>query len=100
MRFTGACNFEETAMEIGGISAMLDLTRERRPVHRLLEERGGASLDFLAGLLKRGIVGIETVRFRGEPRETFASIRMADPALRNAPPFRDGAVGSRLDLRA
>lgn len=53
-----------------------------------------------ANLLKNGVAGAEVLDVRGQPRKTFVDARVAGPALRGAPPYRERPrTHSRLDLR-
>ncbi|MFP4501135.1 MAG: hypothetical protein ACLFTT_09060 [Candidatus Hydrogenedentota bacterium] len=58
-------------------------------------------LDISVDLLRAGVVGKETLEVNGQRRETFVAARMADPALRGAPPYRTRTAtpAARLDLR-
>lgn len=84
----------------GAVDLAFDLTRSPRHVLGAIQGLDKDSLnDFLtitSNLLRAGIVGREILDVDGRPRETFTSARMADPALRGAPPYRR----ARLDVRA
>lgn len=83
------------------VDLTLDLTRSSRNVlGAILGLNSDELQNFLAvtsELLKAGVVGREVVEVDGQPRETFIDARMADPTLRDAPPWRRE---NGLDLRA
>lgn len=60
------------------VRAGLDAIRNLRPD----EQR--QYLEILARLLREGIIGTETLEVNGQPYESFASTRFADPRLAQA----------------
>lgn len=46
-------------------------------------------LKVLSNLLKRGVVGTEELRVRGQKQTTFVTTRLGDPALRRAKHYRE-----------
>lgn len=71
------------------------LNLSNRDLKGLFSVRNGLSekehQDFLrviSNLLKRGVVGTEEVRFRGQKQTTFVETRLGDSRLRRAEPYR------------
>ncbi len=85
------------------VDRVMDLSLENRNVFTSLDGLSGEErdsfLDLLAGLLKQGIVGIETLDVRGRPYERFATNSIGDDRFRGA---KDHLARNRdrLDLRA
>ena len=89
---------------IGAVDALFDLSPGRRglfsKLDRLDKEELDSFLKMTAGLLRAGIVGIETLDIAGRPYESFISTRAAAPELRGAPPLIDRRpIGSALNIR-
>ena len=99
-RPTAVARTPEAVKVAGAVDLTLDLTRSSRNVLGAIFGLSTEGLqDFLkitSDLLKAGVVGREVVEVNGQPRETFTDARIADPALRDAPPYR----GRSLDIYA
>lgn len=89
-----AMNLSDTAL-FDVVDLALDLSEEGRDlmgaVSGLTSEQIGRAGQLLSDLVKQGVVGYEDLDVNGARRRVDVTVRMADPALRNARPWRSAA---------
>jgi len=92
---TGASSARDVAPSsaIDAVDVVFQLSRGGRDVlgavYALDKEQLQEFLRITADLLRQGVVGTEVLNVRGEPYVSYLPERVADPKLRDAPPWRD-----------